>query len=149
MCCNDSRMKNWSFDFKPTWCMLMVMVVMSKGLWVNQDRKFIITAKCKHSIIFIHFRPVLLKEPSYFIFMWHAFCVAVLPFDSCVYVCAQSCPTLWGPMDCSPPDFSVHVIFQGRILEWIPILSSSGSSRARDRTCVSCIFCIGRRILYH
>ena len=90
MCCNSSRMKNWSFDFRPTWCMLMVMEVMSKGLWVNQDRKFIITAKRKHSIIFIHFRPVLLKEPSYFTFMWRAFCVVVLPFDSCVYVCVLS-----------------------------------------------------------
>ena len=36
-------------------------------------------------------------------------------------VCAtslQSYPTLCNPMDCSPPDFSVHGIFQARILEW-------------------------------
>ena len=30
----------------------------------------------------------------------------------------QSCPTLLDPMDCSPPDSSVHGIFQTRVLEW-------------------------------
>ena len=31
---------------------------------------------------------------------------------------AQSCLTLSDPMDCSPPGYSVHVIFQARVLEW-------------------------------
>ena len=31
---------------------------------------------------------------------------------------AQSCPTLSDPMDCSPPVFSIHGIFQARVLEW-------------------------------
>ena len=31
---------------------------------------------------------------------------------------AQSCPTLSDPMDCSPPSFSIHGIFQARVLEW-------------------------------
>ena len=31
---------------------------------------------------------------------------------------AQSCPTLWNPMDCSPPPSSIHGILQARILEW-------------------------------
>ena len=31
---------------------------------------------------------------------------------------AQSCPTLSNPMECSPPDSSVHGIFQARVLEW-------------------------------
>ena len=30
----------------------------------------------------------------------------------------QSCPTLHDPMDCSPPGFSIHGIFQARVLEW-------------------------------
>jgi len=34
---------------------------------------------------------------------------------------AQSCPTLLDPMDCSPPDSSVHGIFQARVLEWVSI----------------------------
>ena len=52
---------------------------------------------------------------------------------------AQSCPTLCDPMDCSPPDYSVHGIFQARILEWVAISSSRGSFQPRDGTRVSCI----------
>ena len=51
---------------------------------------------------------------------------------------AQSCPTLCNPMDCSPPGFSVHGILQARILEWVAIPFSRGSSWPRDRTWVSC-----------
>ena len=36
----------------------------------------------------------------------------------------QSCPTLCDPMDCSLPGSSIHVIFQGRVLEWGAIASS-------------------------
>ena len=59
---------------------------------------------------------------------------------------AQLCLTLCDPMDYSLLGSSVHGIFQARILEWITISSSRGSSQARDQTCVSCI---GRWILYH
>ena len=47
-------------------------------------------------------------------------------------VVPQSCPTLWDPMDCSLPGFSVLKIFQARILEWVAISFSRGSSRSRD-----------------
>ena len=56
---------------------------------------------------------------------------------------AQSCPTLCGPMDCSLSGSSVHGIFQARVLEWIAISFSRGSSRPRNQTQVSCI--AGRR----
>ena len=46
----------------------------------------------------------------------------------------QSCPTLCDLMDCSPPGPSVHRIFQTRILEWVSISFSRGSSWPRDRT---------------
>jgi len=69
---------------------------------------------------------------------------------SAIYLCAvlrhvQICD----PMDCSPPGSLVHGIFQARILEWLAISFSNGSSQPRDQTCISCIFCIGRWILYH
>ena len=64
-------------------------------------------------------------------------------------VCGQSCLTLWDPIHCSLPDFSVHGIFQARILDWFAISYSRVSSQPRDRTHVSCISCIGRRVLYH
>ena len=46
---------------------------------------------------------------------------------------------LYNPMDCSPPGSTIHGILQGRILEWVAMPSSRGSSRPRDWTLVSCI----------
>jgi len=51
---------------------------------------------------------------------------------------AQSCLFLCNPIDCSPPGSSVHGILQARILEWIAMPSSRGSSQPRDQTLVSC-----------
>ena len=51
----------------------------------------------------------------------------------------QSCLTLCNPVDCSPPGSSVHGILQERILEWVAMPSSRGSSQPRDQTLVSCI----------
>ena len=63
---------------------------------------------------------------------------------ACVCSVAQSCPTLCDPMDHSLPGSSVHGIPQARILEWVAISSSRGSSWPRDRTQVSCGLCFGR-----
>ena len=49
----------------------------------------------------------------------------------------QSCPTQCDPMDCSPPESSVHGILQARILEWVVISFSRASSQPRDRTQIS------------
>ena len=57
---------------------------------------------------------------------------------------AQSCPTLCDPMDCSLSGSSVHGIFQARVLEWIAISLSRGSSQPRNQTRVSRI--AGRRL---
>ena len=67
----------------------------------------------------------------------------------CVCVLAkslQSCTTLCNLKNCSPPGSSVHAILQARILEWVAMPSSRGSSQPRDGTHVSCL---GRRVLYH
>ena len=63
----------------------------------------------------------------------------------CVCVCliAQSCLTLCDPLDCSPPGISVRGILQARILEWVAVSSSRGSSQPRDGTPVTCL---GRRL---
>ena len=47
---------------------------------------------------------------------------------------AQSCLTLCDSMDCSPPGFSTHGVFQARILEGVAISLSRGSSPHRDWT---------------
>ena len=51
----------------------------------------------------------------------------------------QLCSILYDPMDCSLPGSSVHGILQERILEWVAMPSSRGSSRPRDRTRVFCL----------
>ena len=56
---------------------------------------------------------------------------------------AQSCLTLCNPMDYSPPGSSIRGIFQARVLEWVAISFSRGSSWSKDRTQVSRI--AGRR----
>ena len=59
----------------------------------------------------------------------------------CMCVCwsevAQWCPTLCDPTDCSPPGPSVQGLLQARILEWVAISFPRGSTRPRDRTCIS------------
>ena len=59
----------------------------------------------------------------------------------------QLCLTLCNPMDCGPPGSSVHEISQARILKWVAISYSRGSSRPRDRR--TQVSSIGRRIPYH
>ena len=59
-----------------------------------------------------------------------------LAFPLFMCVCAkslQSCPTLCDPIDCSLPGCSVHGILQARILEWVAVPSSRGSSWPRDQ----------------
>ena len=50
---------------------------------------------------------------------------------------AQSCLTLCNLMDCSPPGSSVHGILQARIVEWVAVPFSRGSSQLKDRNQVS------------
>ena len=56
-----------------------------------------------------------------------------------VCLVSQSCLTLWESMDCSLPGSCVHGILQARILEWVTVPFSRGSSWSRDQTRVSCI----------
>ena len=67
----------------------------------------------------------------------------------CVCVCVQLCLTLCNPMDYSLPGSSAHGILQARILEWIVISSSRGSSQPKVWIRVSCGSCTVRQILYH
>ena len=68
-----------------------------------------------------------------------------LVYDYHACLVAQSCPTLCNPMHCSPLGSSVQGILQKRILQWVAISFSKGSSRLRDQTCVSCVSCIAGR----
>ena len=76
--------------------------------------------------------------------LWHSLCVA--SFANCCCLVTKLCLSFCDPVDCSSPCSSVHGISQARILEWVAMPSSRGSSRPRDRTHVSDI---GRQTLYH
>ena len=89
---------------------------------------------------------LLLLEDSWFV------CV-------CVCVCVGTCACTLGHSVMSdyfatsytiaPPCFSVHGISQARILEWVAISLSRGSSWPRDWTHISCVSCSGRQIIYN
>ena len=72
----------------------------------------------------------------------------------CVRACVLSCfscvrPCLTPRTIAHPPGSSIHGILQARILEWLAMPLSRGSSQPRHRTCISYISCIGRQVLYH
>ena len=81
------------------------------------------------------------------------------PHISANMLVVQQCPTLWDPMDCSPPGSSVREILQTRILEWVAILFSRASSQPRSPALQAdslpfkppgkCISAIGCWILVH
>ena len=68
-------------------------------------------------------------------------CVCVVSRFSSFQLCNR--------MDRSPPGSSAHGILQARILEWVAMPSSWGSSQPREQTLVSYVSGIGRQVLYH
>ena len=95
------------------------------------DATFLSFSDCVHLPTF--FKPLF---KSYFL---HLINMCMFSNNPSTYLVSQSYPTLCDPMDCSPPGSSVCGILQARILEWVAISSSRGSSQRRDQTCVSCI----------
>ena len=97
------------------------------NLAISQDldsetlpRKFILFWQTKNYFLFSLFLDrTLFKKPLRYI-------------DESESEVAQSCLTLCNPMDCSLPGSTVHGIFQVRILEWVAISFSRGSSWPRD-----------------
>ena len=67
----------------------------------------------------------------------------------CVCMCVCSVTSLCSPVDCSRPGTSVHGILHTRVLECLVISFPRGPSWPRNWTHVSCISCIGRRMLLH
>ena len=78
-------------------------------------------------------------EEKMVIYTWTLWYRTWWKFES---LAAQSCPTLVRRMDCSPPGSSAHGVFQARILEWVAISFSRGSSWPRGWTQASHI--VGR-----
>ena len=102
------------------------------GKWAQEDEMTHLKNQC-------HRDPLVFTWNYHNIVNWLCMCAELLQF----------CPTLCDLMDYSPPGSSVHGIFQARILEWVAISSSRGSSWPKDWTCVSYISCTGRQVVYH
>ena len=88
--------------------------------------------------------------PVYFLCDFCLLCVGsyLLPgVCVCLLSITQSCPTLCNPMDYNPPGPSVHGMLQVRILEWVAISFSRGSSWPRDRTQICFPLCHLREAL--
>ena len=97
----------------------------------------------KQTIYAFNYLPTQTRSYHLFFLSLHFVCV-------CVHMLSHSVGlTLGDPTYCSPPGSSVHGIFQTRILEWIAISSSRGSSQPKDQTCIYWVSCTGKRILYH
>ena len=67
----------------------------------------------------------------------------------CVCYIASVISDSLNPVDCNPPGSSVHGILQARILKWVVMPSSRGSSQPKDQTCFSYVSWISRWVLYH
>ena len=91
------------------------------------------------------------KLRRYWLYSWNLMTTPKFSrlYEECVRAKSlQSRPTLCDPMDHSLPGSSVHGILQAKILEWVAMLSSRGSSWPRDWTLIFWVSSIGRRILY-
>ena len=93
-----------------------------------------------HTTLQIFWTLIFSQHMHYIICVCVCVCVCV-----CAHMHAQSCPALCNPMDCGLPGFSIHGIFQARILEWVAISSSRIYSWPRDRTHVSNVSCTAGR----
>ena len=106
-------------------------------LFTDTEKIFSVEFLCVELMIFPGTTPQHLQKPLWCL----TYSSRLYNTDECVWV-AQSCPTLCDPMDCRLSGSSDHGILQARILEWVAIPFSKGSSWPRDWTQVSHI--VGR-----
>ena len=110
-------------------------------LWWRPQCNF--TWNLIHHPFLFNNQPLILGRPSVNISLQIE---SSVPFSPCV-LSRFSRVWLCYPMDRSPPGFSVHGILQSRILEWVAIPSSRGSSWLTDWTHVSYVTCVGSGLL--
>ena len=124
-----SNFKLFSWKINALWCIYFIDCYLKVSFIIKR----IISNKNNYTVLkrYLFNLFYILKNPYIFIYILGKWSEV-----------AQLCPTLCDPMDCSLPGTSVHGIFQARILEWVAISFSRGSSQPMDQTQVSCI--VGR-----
>jgi len=123
-----------------------VCVCVCVCVYTRKIEEWEVCVKTRHTVFWHHFR--ILKSfnwlltawgPSFLLaFLWKKWSRALEQHErgkekKVKVLVAQSCPTLCDPMDCNLPDSSVLGILQTRILEWVAIPFSRGSSWPRER----------------
>ena len=134
---------HWVFSLTSTGCQLKCVLWQQQNLWA--DTSYLLNTETQLSNFILIFASNLWLEYSLSIY----FCVSALfvLLTNTLMVTSglesESEVTQWShsvvsdslrPVDCSPPSSSVHGILQARILEWVAISFSRGSSRPRDQT---------------
>ena len=109
------------------------------SIWVVSSFFFFAMMDCDNynALVYISFYTCS-KVPFEYTLRVKLLSYMIYNYSVCVLV-AQSCSILWDSVDCSLPGSPVHGILQARILEWVAISYSIGSSRLRNWTWVSCI----------
>ena len=105
------------------------------GCLILEIWKILYYLNCNFGLIKVMFY----KHCSYCVLVAFTCIISLITIPYCGGLVAQSCPILCDPMDCIPLGSSVCGIFQARILEWVAISFSRGTSWPRARTGVSCI----------
>ena len=123
---------------------LMNIQLIKNHSWSLSFCKFV--KNCWDIFIYVCFWVLCFVQLIYMSVCWYHI---ILIMCMCMCICAQSCLALCNRMDYSPPGSSVHGVSQARILELVAISSFRGSSQSNDGIRISCISCIGKRILHH
>ena len=130
---NGPLTHNWGASAWPLLWVLLFLLFSSTDMTMDQDPLAIIPkfSNLQKPKVFINLAPKLIRQQN------------LTPIDTrlCIVfmLVALLCPTLYNPMDCSPPGSSVQGILQARILECVTSPFSRGSSWTRDQSQVSCI----------
>ena len=124
------------------WCIRVFAVYLQAGYHQTKSQKVWFLLLTFQASVWASISFTYLKMFIYWgtIRGWHS-----SRFWGCCCLVIRSC-LFCNPMDYSPLGSFVHRISQARIVEWVAVSFSRGSSQPRDRTYVSCI---GRWILYH
>ena len=124
-----------------SWSLVPPGKPLANGTWCQDGYHLVVNVR-PHEYWVSHITLVYLEVHEYLLPLgpWSMFSNTY--FTNFVYCCcfvAKSCPTICNPMDCRPPGSSVHGFFPARILGWVAISFSRGSSQSRDQAKVSCI----------
>ena len=134
------------FEYSLYWLIIIIFVTITlflENIMYSFEIFFETFIMTSHVVSFCDYSILLQKLSTL-----HPICTHSKPYTQGGCVLSQSYPTLSNPTGCTPPGPSVRGIFRARTLERVAISFFKGCFWPKDRIHISCIFCIGRQILY-